>query len=225
MTAEARTRRKLYYVYALTDQALPQRLVVGGRILHAVDIAGVGAIVETSREARPATEAALREQHAIVVALARRVNALLPVRFGALFTAAELDARVKSAHDVILSALGHVRDRVQMTVRVHSAPARSARTSAASSGTAYMRARSERHMAVRRSAARIHRAVAPFVVDERVDAGKGGLQGTVYHLINTEDIRPYRAALQQLAPSRPPLRLSVTGPWPVFAFVPELRRA
>lgn len=221
MTAEA-ARRGLYYVYALTDGALPRRFSAAGRTLRTIRIDRVSAVVETARGRREATEQALREQHAIVVGLAARTGAVLPVRFGALFTPAELDARVKSAHDSIVAALDRVRGRVQMTVRLHSPPAAAVSTPFPS-GTAYLAARSERERALRRHAAEVRRAVESFVVDERLDPGKGDLQGTVYHLVKATDAERYRAAIAAAAAALAPVELSVTGPWPAFAFVPELR--
>ena len=51
-----------------------------------IDIGAVAAIVESVDAPPDASEATLLEQHAIVVRLARRFDALLPVRFGAVFT-------------------------------------------------------------------------------------------------------------------------------------------
>lgn len=224
MAAEAGGRGTLYYVYALADAGLPRRFACGRRTLRSIDIRGVSVVAETVREPRATTEQALREQHAIVARLARRVQALLPVRFGAVFTPAELDARVKSEHDVLRDALDRVRGHVQMTVRLQSDTAGSLQPARVSSGTAYLAARSGRDRALRRHAGRIRRAVSGLVADQRLDPGKSGLQGTVYHLIRSTDVERYRAALDAVAPSLAPVRLMVTGPWPVFAFVPALGR-
>jgi hypothetical protein len=50
------------------------------------------------------------------------------------------------------------------------------------------------------------------------------VQGTLYHLIRAEHVDRYRTAVEAFAPSLAPVRLTVSGPWPAFAFVPELRR-
>ena len=224
MSAETRAAAPRYYVYALADDGLPSRFVAGGRRLRAIDVAGVLVVVERVRDAPAATERTLRDQHAIVVSLARRVNALLPARFGALFTPAELDARVRTAHDVIVDALDRVRGRVQMTVRVLSPSGSGPVSSRPRSGTAYLMARAEGARALRRTAARIRRAASPLVVDQRVEPGKGEIQGTVYHLIQSGDVERYRAALARIAPAVAPALLTATGPWPPFAFAPELDR-
>jgi len=215
---------RLFYTYALAERGLPSRFTVLGRRLQAIDIGRVSAIVEAVSEAPPVTEKALRQQHAIVTRLAERAEALLPVRFGAIFTPAELDARVKSAEEVMLAAIRRVRGCVQMTVRVHARAAPESRVARPSTGTAYLTARSERGRALRGVAAKIRVAVSPLVVDERLDEGKGELLATLYHLIRSPDASRYRSAVEAIAPSLGPARLSVTGPWPVFAFVPDLSR-
>lgn len=224
MAVEAATHGTLYYVYALAAPGLPRRFASRGRTLRAIDIGDISAIVERVRKAPDPTERTLREQHAIVGQLAARVDALLPARFGALFTPAELRARVKAEHDVIRDALDRVRGRVQMTVRLYSASAPPPALPHVSSGTAYLAARSERERALRRDAARIRRAVSRFVGEQRLDSGKGDVRGTLYHLIRAEHVDRYRTAVEAFAPSLAPVRLTVSGPWPAFAFVPELRR-
>jgi hypothetical protein len=214
-------REKLFYIYALAERGLPRRFTVLGRRLQTIDVGRVAAIVEVVSEA-PVTEEALRRQHAVVTRLSERAAALLPVRFGAICTRAELEARVKSAEDVMLAALRRVRGCVQVTVRVHAPLERDTSPAPPSSGTAYLVARSERGRMLRNVAGRIRRAVSHVVADQRIDEGKGQLLGTVYHLIRSDEAGEYRSALDAVAPLLAPLRLVVTGPWPVFAFVPDL---
>ena len=215
---------KLYYIYALAEPGLPRRFTVLGQRLQAIDIGRVSAIVEVVRDSPPVTEAALRRQHAVVTRLAERTDALLPVRFGAVFAPPVLDARVKAVEKRVVAALRRVRRCVQMTVRVHAPAARGAAAVPTLSGTAYLAARSERGRALRSVAARIRRVVSRVLVDERVDEGRGELLGTVYHLVRSRDVERYRNRLEAARPSLAPARLFVTGPWPVFAFVPDLDR-
>ena len=216
---------KLYYIYALVERGLPRRFTVLGQRLQAIDIGRVSAIVEVVREAPAVTEAALRRQHAVVTRLAQRTDALLPVRFGAVLAPTVVDARVKAVEKTVVAALRRVRGCVQMTVRVHAPAARQTGAAAGSPGTAYLAARSERRGALRSIAARIDRVASGVLVDERIDEGRGELVGTVYHLVRSKDVERYRNRLEAAAPSLAPARLSVTGPWPVFAFVPELNRS
>jgi hypothetical protein len=71
-------------------------------------------------------------------------------------------------------------------------------------------------------AAVIRESLAAFVVDQRIEPADGPLRATIYHLIARRHVRSYRRAADTLLPSLAPLRLAVTGPWPPFAFVPEL---
>lgn len=87
-----------------------------------------------------------------------------------------------------------------------------------------MRAHRDRERAVRRQCTKLARTVSRFVVEERIEPGKGTVRATMYHLINAADVDRYRAALAKAAASLAPDTIAVTGPWPVFAFVPELRR-
>jgi hypothetical protein len=223
MSAKGSQGKPLYYVYALTDAARPARFRSGKRTLHALEVKGVAAIVEAVRERPPATEETLREQHATVTRLARRFDALLPVRFGAVFARHDLAARMQSDHDVMRRALDRVRGRVQMTIRLHGAPPAPLPRDA--SGTAWLVARTERDRLLRRAAAQVRRAVSPFVEEERIDPGKGELQGTVYHLVKSQHVERYTSAITAVALALAPIRLTVTGPWPVFAFGPELGRS
>ena len=215
---------KLYYIYALVERGLPRRFTVLGQRLQAIDIGRVSAIVQVVREAPAVTEAALRRQHAVVTRLARRTDALLPVRFGAVFAPPVVAARVKAVEKTVAAALRRVRGCVQMTVRVHAPAAREPDVAASSPGTAYLAARSERGETLRSITARMHRAASGVLVDERVDEGRGELLGTVYHLVRSKDVERYRNRLEAAARSLAPARLYVTGPWPVFAFVPDLDR-
>lgn len=217
-----RRRGQLLYVYALAELGLPRRFAVRGRKLQTIDIGAVSAIVEPVNAVPPVTEDAVRRQHALVMRLAQRADALLPVRFGAAFTAAELEAHLKAAQGVLLTAFQRVRGCVQMTVRIQTPTIHEPAGAQPLSGTAYLTARSARARALRSAAARIRRAVSRLVVDQRIDEGKGELLGTVYHLIRSEDADRYRSGLEAVTSPLGPFRLLVTGPWPVFAFVPQL---
>jgi hypothetical protein len=61
-----------------------------------------------------------------------------------------------------------------------------------------------------------------LVVSQRVEAGKGATVTTVYHLINLGDDERYRALAAGVAETLHGLAVRVSGPWPAFAFTPEL---
>ena len=224
MHGKARKGRDLCYVYALTDRGVRRRLHTRPRTLRTLDIGDVAVIFDSRRDLPSVTAENLREQHAIVRQLANGMDALLPVRFGTLAPRVELEARVGAAHALIRRALDRVRGRVQMSVRMYSTSAPESRRATASSGTAYLRALAERDRKVRRQAARIARAVSRLVVEQHIEQEKGRVHAAMYHLIDAEDVDLYREALAKLAPSLAPDRIVVTGPWPVFAFAPDLGR-
>lgn len=206
------------YVIALTDTDLP-RWSFASRAFRSVKIAsGLYAVCETRAEAPPPTDDELRVQHAAVIALARRVEALLPARFGSLIDRAAL-ARMFDGHlEQIREALDDVRSRVQMTVRVLGRRAPSPPSTAAS-GRDYLAAR-QRAAAppLPAAAAKILEQLEPFVVRERREAGSGQLLATVYHLVNAKDVPRYKRAVRGSTAAR----VVVTGPWPPFAFTPRI---
>jgi hypothetical protein len=59
-------------------------------------------------------------------------------------------------------------------------------------------------------------SVAHLAVDERREPGAGPLLATVYHLVAVEDISRYLRLVAQR-----PRSMTVTGPWPPFAFAPR----
>jgi hypothetical protein len=213
-------------VYALAAPPLPRRIRVAGRALRVFMMGSIAVIAARPRESRPVEEA-LREQHAVVVALADRIDPLLPARFGSRMNAARLEAAVRQAAGSLSRALEHVRGRRQMTVRVigpSSAPA--AQPAAPTTGTAYLAQRLAQAQSVPAEAAPLRDAVAPFVIEERVMPGRGSVRATLFHLVAREDVDRYRSAAERIrAPTAASLvRTVVTGPWPPFAFAPELWR-
>jgi hypothetical protein len=211
------------YVYALADRGLPRRLRVKGRALDVIAAGPLDAIVERHRPPPDVSEASLREQHAIVGELFRRRVALLPVRFGSLIDAADLARRVAAAEPALRAALAHVRGRAQMTVRVFGEPdAAPDVPRAPGTGAEYLTARLAQSRPPAATVAAIRDALGGLSVDEQVEGAKGHVRATVYHLVPETKLRAYLKAAETLRAALAPLRVTVTGPWPPFAFVPEL---
>jgi hypothetical protein len=205
------------YVLALTDTPVDD-LAVGDRQLHAEPIDGVYAIGEKRSAAPKPTDAELRAQHALVIEIASRVRAILPVRFGSLLTRVELRRAIREHRAEIEAAFDLVRDRVQMTIRVTGRRRAPAALPAPSSGRAYL-ARKQEQLSppLPASTLALLKHLAPLVAAERREPGAGALLATVYHLVNTSDVSRY-AALARKAPRS----IVITGPWPPFAFTPSL---
>jgi hypothetical protein len=205
------------YVLALTDMALDP-LTVGGRTLRTVRFGPVFAICEHRRSAPVMTDETLREQHALVVESARRVDAILPVRFGAFIEKAALGTLIRQSEAEIRLGLEEVRTRVQMTIRFIGVRARVS-TTPASSGREYLEARRRAATpALPPSASRLLDTLRPVVVREGMESGAGKLLATVYHLVDAAKVRHYRQLVEQIATAD----AVVSGPWPPFAFTPQL---
>jgi len=217
-------------VYAFTLPGLPRRLRVRGHALTASVMEGprrrgaVAVIAERVAGPPSLSEESLREQHAIVMDLWQRTGCLLPVRFGTVLGERELRTRVAAAVPSLMRSLHHVRGRVQMTVRLFGEPsAGDTAGPAGASGTAYLQALRDRSSAIADLAAAVRGPVLALVEDERVDPGQGTLRLSVYHLIAAADEPRYRSALASVARAMP-ARAAISGPWPPFAFAPELWR-
>lgn len=208
------------YVFALTSGRASPFTVQGHRIQF-VEVDNVCVAVERRAAAPAVSERELRIQHAIVTAIFRRVEDLLPVRFGTWMDQQELSEIVAARKAAILEALDLVRGRVQMTLRFSSSlspsPERKSGADGSGSGTAYLQARRVAHRDLPRSIGEVRVAVRDLVVAERISRGSEAVAGAVYHLISRVDVRRYRSATRAF---ESPL-LTVSGPWPPFAFAPE----
>jgi len=226
MRAPAEKQR--LYVFALAGRKTGGFTTAGHRI-EFVKADAVYAAVERLAERPAVSEAALRTQHEIVARIAAKVDAILPARFGSLVDLAELERVVALRREAIGDALDLVRGRVQMTVRLLDAEARAAAAplahavTAAASGTEYLQAR--RQAAVRslqQAVAAITAAVKDIVAAERSEAGQGRVAATIYHLVEHAAVAGYRKRIAGIPPGPDDQTMSVSGPWPPFAFVPEL---
>ena len=87
-------------MYALAAGPLPDRVRARGVVLRVLPMGPISAIVGASGDETP-IESALRRQHAIVVDLARRIDPLLPARFGSRIRISRLEGRFgASTHPV-----------------------------------------------------------------------------------------------------------------------------
>ena len=217
-------------VYALTSAAMPPLDAMTGiarERLRPVRVGRVTAVVGDLRRAPAADEPTLRRFDRVIRQLFLTVPALLPARFGTCFQSLdELTTVLRLRQASLRGALGLVRGRAQMTVRVietggtkpvpasvgSPVPAGLSRT--VTSGVDYLRRRaaSERHVP---GFEPVRARVGRWVRAERVDRRTG--VATIYHLVPRAAPAPYRAAVEQAAAAAG-LRCVVTGPWPPYAF-------
>jgi hypothetical protein len=205
------------YVLALTDRS-PGFDRIGERRLHDVNVGAIHAICQRRKEAPPLTDEELRRQHAGVIAISRRVRAILPVRFGALLARDDLVTRLRANEEEIHRGFDEVRDRVQMTVRVLGALPSQSPTPAAT-GREYLEQRLRATAPELPARARAFLdAVRPFVMRERQARGAPGLLASVYQLVESGDVAQY----QRIAARMTDTDVLWSGPWPPFAFTPPL---
>lgn len=219
------SRGPLLYVYALA-QTTRTSLVVGR---DRIEFVGFGAIVAAvvRRSTSPRlSERALRAQHRVVCRLFDVTDAILPVRFGALVERDELSRVIQLRGGPLLSALRRVRGQVQMTVRIFGSVSgrgvEAQRTPR--SGADYLRARAAASRPAPSPAGdRVSGAVRSLVSDERLDPGQGAVQVTIHHLVRRDRLDEYRSRVDDVVAGRDSrAHIVVSGPWPPFAFAPDL---
>ena len=222
----AATRTRHLYVYAIVDCKLPP-LKLAGRRIEAVAIGDLYAVVHRTDRPPAISEEALREQYDVVLELNERACAILPARFGALLDLGELTRILTLRHAHLAAALDLVRHREQMTIRLIGGASedraeRRVLPATAGPGARYL---DERRTAagypLPDAAARLTEAVRPLVVAERTEPGEGNVRAILYHLIDRRSTGAYSRAVAAAA-ADVDFAVRVTGPWPPFAFVPEL---
>jgi hypothetical protein len=211
------------YVFALADAAPRTRAGRGFTAPLALHRrGGVVAIVERRADAPPLEFGALRVHERVVERLSRLVPALLPVRFGTLLDAEELDEILAARGEDLVEALAVVRGRVQFTWRTTARPGRRAPSrprATARSGADYLR-RAAR--STRQSPPSFRRAVAlrRLAIRERYAPATPLVPDALYHLVDRDRADAYAdaaAAVHAVSPG-----LHCTGPFPPYAFAPEL---
>jgi len=221
-----------WYVFALVDQ-VPSGGAGKGltAALSLRKLAGAFAVVERRADVPPVAFGTLKKHQDVVSRLAKRVPAILPVRFGTLLEAADLDEAVQERGEEIAEAFDLVRDRVQFTWRSAGKPGRQAGSvrreagpdtrTAALSGTQYLeqaaRAANPPPPAAFRA---LQTRLATLVVRQRYQPGTPALPEAVYHLVAAADVRRYTAAAAAIDPLAP--KLTMSGPFAPFAFAPEI---
>jgi hypothetical protein len=209
------------YLYALAERGLPRTVRVRGRTLHVIPVGKVNAVVERRHApVDPSTEA-LEEQHAIVVRLAARATALLPARFGSRMTESALGRSVSGREPEILESLARVRGHWQMTIRVFGEADQEGEVARpVQSGTEFLKSRQARAHYQPPEVAVIREALGSLVAAERVESGQRGLRVTIFHLVATANVDAYRTCAASIRLDSFPV--TVSGPFPAFAFAPEL---
>jgi hypothetical protein len=214
-----------WYVFALLD-ALPSRRA-GKGLSGPMTVRDMGACyiaVERRADVPPIQLGALKTHHLVVVRLWKNAPAVLPVRFGTLLESAEIADALEGKDEELTEAFDRVRKRAQFTWRAPRAsgakPLTGAQAAASVSGTEYLRRAARASTPPARFSA-IRRQLAPLVAAERYEGSRQALPETLYHLVDRTDIDAYRAAAARISSSSS-VAATLSGPFPPYAFVPEL---
>ena len=217
------------YLYALLSAAPTCEAGVGvcAARLRAVALGGLVALVGDVAAAPSPTAVTLRAQDGVLRRLAAVVDAVLPVRFGTLVADdAALAAALAPRAPDLTRALGRVSGCEQMTLRVWGEVTATTPAPAIEGGPG------TRYLAGRRLAIeRAHRVpeleparhrLGELVREERAERhDRPPLLATVQHLVPRGTGDRYIDAIDAARESLRPWRVSVTGPWPAYAFVEQ----
>jgi hypothetical protein len=223
-----------WYVFALVDRPprSPGRGFTAALTAHA--IAGIFVVAERRADVPPLEFDALQRHERVVERLAARVPAILPVRFGTLVTLDDLQEALGERGEEFREALARVRGCVQMTWRLAGSPSKESKKSrdasketpaelTASSGTEYLRRRAAAEHATMPAAMRpLRKAFAPLISTASFQPASATFPASLYHLVPKRALAEYRDVASRLQRAAPRRRLTLSGPWPPYAFTPEV---
>jgi hypothetical protein len=222
------------YVYALIAKPASEGLGSGmsGEALRVVSAGRLLAVVGDMSDRPRVTSTALREHDGIIRRLTLITDAVLPLRFGSMADGElELARRLEPGEATLEAALERVAGREQMTVRVYERSARGeegTRNAVAPEaaadlgpGVRYLleRRRTLEHDPHRAAVDAVLAASAPFSRAQRIEPhGSRPLIASVHHLIERGQAEAYAAALSAGTADLIDAAVTVSGPWPPYAF-------
>jgi hypothetical protein len=214
-----------WYVFALLEAPPSRRPGKGlARAITVRTFRGCFVAAERRADVPPIELDALKRHHHVIARLWNAVPAVLPVRFGTLLDETEIAEALEDKEEELAEAFNLVRGRAQFSWR---APVPERRTRSATmvrarelmSGTEYLR-RAARASTPPPRFTPIRRRVAPLVAAERYEPSRPAFPETLYHLVDRKNIDAYLAASSRTPWSS--LAPTLGGPYPPYAFVPEL---
>lgn len=207
-----------------------------GEPLSVIDLpaAGLRAVVGRSGSRIPLAADTLRAHDEAVRRVAAGAQATLPVRFGQTVPdGAALDAALAPRASIFAAALERVRGCEQMTLRLFGPP--SATDDPEPTGPGAELGPGARYLAHRRARASaappvlppLLERLAPLVREARLERPAPGPSGpgpqllaSVYQLVPRAQLSAYRAAFDAHPAPAAPHRITLSGPWPPYAFAP-----
>jgi len=213
-----------WYVFALLDAVPSRRMGTGlsGPItLREMSACYVAA--ERRADVPPIELGALSAHHRVVARLWKDAPAVLPVRFGTLLEPEHIAEALEDKDDDVTEAFNVVRGRAQFSwraPRARSARSRVVRAPDELSGTEYLR-RAARALTPPPRFSPIRRRLETLIAAERYEPSRAALPEALYHLVDRTSIDQYVSAASDI-PLPSPLAPTLSGPFPAYAFVPEL---
>ena len=222
------------YAVVQAGAAAPAHRGASGEALRLVACGEIAAIVGEAADVSVSAEA-LQRHDETVRRLAVELDPLLPARFGetAPDEAALVRALAPRAAE-LAEALARVAGCVQMTLRVFGESAEPPAPALAEildeplagPGTRYLlqrRLEAERARSLP-EIAELRAALAPLLRAERVERHAAGrLLATAYDLVARGDAPRYAELVRSAAARADGPRVALSGPWPPYAFAPEVR--
>lgn len=178
-----------------------------------VAIASDGVSVLCTPSAAAPPDAAALWHHEELLERLMQQRPLLPVRFGTrVADEAAAAAAVVGRGGELMARLDHVRDAVELSVRVRLAEPEPEPVGDAASGAEYLRARTARSHAA--DAVRV--ALGGLARDSRERAGGEPLRAA--YLIGRDAVDAFVTRVRELQDEHPELAILCTGPWPPYSF-------
>jgi hypothetical protein len=218
-------------------RARPPLLPAGpsGGEIRLLDFGPLVVAAEVEPADLPVSAAALATHDRVVRLLGDQVDAVLPARFGWIADEATLGTSLEPHRQSLLEALDLTAGREQMTLRLYNTggtdDAGGPPGGGPPSGTAYLE--KKRDEARRRREVReiepLRVALAGLVRAERAERAerRGPADrdldrafASVHHLVDRGRAADYRRVVAAAAPRLVPVRATVSGPWPPYAYAP-----
>jgi Gas vesicle synthesis protein GvpL/GvpF len=222
------------YCYAFLDRPPPERPKLRGlrgEPLRLVRGPGFVLVGGEMPDLPPVTAVTLRGHDATVRRLAATVPAVLPFRFGALVPdGPALVRQLGGVAALVRAALRLVADREQMTIRIAGRRARGRaaatpqhRGPVGGPGSRYLRRRAGLEAREVPALASLRAALSDLILAERVERAPraGPLRASVHHLIPRGRAPAYRRRVRRAATASG-AAVTISGPWPPYAFAAEL---
>jgi Gas vesicle synthesis protein GvpL/GvpF len=212
------------HLYGVVEEleGLPPVAGVDAGPLERRRIEGLELIVSRTAEGSDVTQAAVLSHAHVVEELMTRSAAVLPARFGHVFSdEQELADAVRTKASSLARGLNFVRGCLEFGLRVLGEDGALGNGSGELSGRDYMRGRLAEEQGRRRLAEKLHEPLARF---SRASARFGGASSDLLqsaYLVPRQEVDVFAEHVRRLEAAHPDLTIVCTGPWPPYTFAAD----